>query len=176
MKYNKEKALLSTEEHLYFWINKPGSTVSKGCLSQWYGAKFKEGRITFHNCEQYMMYHKAILFQDNIIANKILGTIDAKEIKALGRQVRNFDETTWDLHKVRIVKQGNLLKFSQNEKLSVYLLDTGNRILIEASPYDKIWGVGLKETDLLIQNPDTWKGENLLGFILMEVRDELRRS
>jgi len=96
------------------------------------------------------------------------------QAKSLGRKVKNFDPKIWDEHKYEIVKQGNLLKFSQNEKFKTFLLATNNKILVEGSPYDKIWGIGMLESDSRAENPLLWNGENLLGFALMEVREELK--
>jgi ribA/ribD-fused uncharacterized protein len=98
-----------------------------------------------------------------------------KTIKALGRQVINFDEKEWDKVKYKIVLNGNYYKFSQNVDMLEALRSTGNKVLVEASPYDKVWGVGLDENNEKIYNPSYWKGENLLGFALMEVRDELKK-
>lgn len=89
--------------------------------------------------------------------------------------MKNFDPKLWNENKYQIVTQGNLLKFSQNQKFKDFLLSTGDKVLVEASPYDRIWGIGMLETDNRAENPLLWNGENLLGFALMEVRDELRR-
>ena len=94
---------------------------------------------------------------------------------ALGRKVKNFDEKKWNETKYSIVFAGNLLKFSQDENLKDFLLSTKNDIIVEASPYDKIWGMGMSADDEFVENPTRWKGENLLGFALMEVRDELSK-
>lgn len=121
-----------------------------------------------------MMTRKARLFNDHEILEQILKAETPNQAKSLGRKVRNFDPQIWDEHKYEIVKQGNLLKFSQNEKFKEFLLSTGDRILVEASPYDKIWGIGMLETDPKAHDPSQWNGENLLGFALMEVRDLLK--
>ena len=165
------------ENFLFFW--KDGSYKSgldKGCLSQWWSCKFKENKITFSSVEQYMMFKKAILFNDCVTANKILSYSDPKIIKALGREVKRYSQEVWDEHKVEIVKQGNVLKFTQNQDLREFLKATGDKILVEASPYDNIWGIGCNEEDKQAYFPNQWKGKNLLGFILMEVRDELRED
>ena len=103
----------------------------------------------------------------------ILIFLSPKKIKELGRLVRNFDSRIWDEHKAEIVLQGNILKFSQNPELKDYLLSTGYKILVEASPYDKVWGVGLRKENSAICSPQNWKGQNLLGFTLMEARDRI---
>lgn len=122
-----------------------------------------------------MMAKKAELFGDKETCSQILNCSEPKKIKALGRKVKNFDETIWNKVKYSIVLNGNYFKFTQNPELREFLLDTGDSILAEASPYDGIWGIKMRDTDENIFNPLKWKGENLLGFALMEVRDEIRR-
>ncbi len=154
--------------------------TEKDVYSQWYQSDFTEtypdGKsITFSCCEQYMMYHKAKLFKDDMIASEVLQETSQGRMKALGRKVENFDNKIWDQHKYSIVKQGNLLKFSQNADLKKEIMQTPDKdiVFVEASPYDKIWGVGLDKTDREVRNPEKWKGQNLLGFALTEVRNEL---
>lgn len=125
--------------------------------------------------EQYMMAGKAELFGDQEIRERILKCNNPKEIKALGRKVRGFDQKVWDRFKYAIVLNGNWCKFSQNRNLREFLLSTGDYILVEASPYDSIWGIRLAADSPEAQDPMKWRGQNLLGFALMEVRDELRR-
>ena len=122
-----------------------------------------------------MMYNKALLFDDKDIANEILNTNQPKAIKELGRKVKNFNDEAWDKMKYKIVFTGNYYKFSQNADLRNFLLSTKNKVLVEASPYDKVWGIKMKYDDENIENPFCWKGENLLGFALMEARDEIKR-
>jgi hypothetical protein len=97
-------------------------------------------------------------------------------MKAYGRAVRNFENDTWDKECYNIVKRGNIAKFSQNPKLGEYLKSTKNRILVEASPQDRIWGIGMSQSNPDAENPVKWRGRNLLGFVLTEVRDELLRD
>ena len=123
-----------------------------------------------------MMASKACLFNDEETLDHILKSSDPKEIKALGRQVKNFDKEAWDEAKYLIVLNGNYRKFTQNPALRDYLLSTGNRFLVEASPYDRIWGIGLAADDPRAMDSSQWQGENLLGFALMEVRDDIRRA
>ena len=125
--------------------------------------------------EQYMMAGKAQLFGDSEIREQILKCNVPKQIKALGRKVRSFDQKVWDKFKYAIVLGGNWCKFSQNRDLREFLLSTGDSVLVEASPYDNIWGISLAASSPEAQNPVQWRGQNLLGFALMEVRDELRR-
>ena len=122
-----------------------------------------------------MMAGKARLFEDTEAFAAIRACSDPKEIKALGRNVRNFDEALWDKMKYPLVLMGNYNKFVQNEDLRKFLLSTGDCVLVEASPYDHVWGIGLSADDTRAKHPRQWNGDNLLGFALMEVRDEIRR-
>ncbi|MEI0796540.1 NADAR family protein [Brachyspira pilosicoli] len=149
--------------------------VTKSSLSQWYIKDFKENDLLFNCMEKYMMYNKALLFDDKDIANEILNNNQPKAIKELGRKVKNFNDELWDKMKYKIVFTGNYYKFSQNADLRNFLLSTKNKVLVEASPYDKVWGIKMKYDDENIENPFFWKGENLLGFALMEARDEIKR-
>lgn len=148
--------------------------VTKSCFSQWYDCRFSVDGTIYHTAEQYMMAQKAILFQDANALKQIMGTDNPKDYKALGRQIVNFSAALWDREKYRIVLTGNLAKFAQNPELFQFLDSTGDQVLVEASPYDSIWGVKLAADDPAIQDPNAWQGENLLGFALMEVRDILR--
>lgn len=121
-----------------------------------------------------MMAQKALLFNDQKMFEKIIACNKPAEAKELGRYVTGFDEQVWNESKYEIVKNGNIHKFNQNAALLNYLLNTGDRVLVEASPVDRIWGIGLAQDDEDITNIYTWRGENLLGFALMEVRDFLR--
>ena len=126
----------------------------------------------FENSEQYMMYHKALLFYDYTKAQEILNTSDPKLIKKKGREVSNFDPMIWHEHAREIVFTGCLLKFSQNQEIQDFLLSTGEIMLAEASPYDNIWGIGICEKDAI--NGIRWRGDNWLGQCLMRVRFHLR--
>lgn len=147
-----------------------------GTFSQWKNSRFVEDGKTFTSAEQYMMYHKAILFNDSLIAEQILAVSNPKEIKALGRKVRNFNESVWNENKYEIVKNGNILKFSQNPRLKEELLSTRDSILVEASPFDSVWGIKLGEFDPNRFDPLKWRGENLLGFALTEVREIFKKE
>lgn len=122
-----------------------------------------------------MMAAKAELFRDQESREKILNCTDPKQIKALGRKVCGFKQEVWDKFKYSIVLNGNWCKFSQNRVLREFLLFTGDSVLVEASPYDNIWGIRLSISSPEAKDPLKWRGQNLLGFALMEVRDELRR-
>ncbi len=142
-------------------------------FSQWYRCKFTEGGHVFNCAEQYMMHGKALLFDDPDVATKILAADHPRDHKALGRKVRNFDDKLWKRDRERIVMAGNRAKFSQNPELLNLLLATKGTTLVEASPYDKIWGIGLAASDPRAQDSTLWKGQNLLGNILTTLRDEL---
>jgi ribA/ribD-fused uncharacterized protein len=145
-----------------------------GPLSQWQKTSFKDVQNIEYNCrEQYMMYQKALLFNDHQTATLILNAQTPKEQKALGRRIQNYVQKIWDLHKMGIVWQGNYLCFSQHKPLRDFLLSTGDKYLAEASPFDLIWGVGLRASDPLIYDSANWTGVNLLGEILMSVRSLL---
>ncbi len=178
MKYNIEwlKKLHNANEkikYIFFWGHRPSAngTLEKQCFSQWWECKFIADGIEYHTAEQYMMAQKALLFDDKKIFEKIMNASHPSEYKKLGRMIKNFDENIWNENKCDIVIKGNIEKFSQNEELKNFLKGTGKRILVEASPYDKIWGIGISASDERCYNPLKWNGENLLGFCLMEVRD-----
>lgn len=147
-----------------------------GYLSNWYLSEFTLQEITFTSAEQYMMYRKAILFNDANVAAKILSTDNVADIKKLGRAVRNYNEIVWNGMRQVIVFEGLLAKFSQSEELRELLLKTEDAILAECAVHDRIWGIGLSMTDENKNNMDKWRGTNLLGFSLMEVRNILRRK
>ena len=148
----------------------------KGRFSQWWTSKFiDEDGVEFRCCEQYMMYKKALLFGDNETASKIIEATDPSEHKRLGRLVKNFNEEIWNQHKERIVYEGNIRKFSQNEDFKDMLLSTENLILVEANGNDRIWGIGMFVDDPNIMKTELW-GENLLGKTLMKVREKLKNE
>jgi ribA/ribD-fused uncharacterized protein len=163
-------------DFLFFWGHRPQKSgkIGPSCFSQWWISDFKDEKHTYSSAEQYMMAGKALLFNDIEIFKQILKTNFPQKVKGLGRKISNFDEQKWLKKRFEIVKQGNLLKFSQNSDLKEFLLSTGNKIIVEASPVDAIWGIGLAKDHADAPNPAKWKGLNLLGFALMEVRDELK--
>ena len=173
----QEFAAGRTRELCLFWGHQPDQDgqLTKSCLSQWWMEDFWSIADTYLCMEQYMMAGKAALFGDEEIRKEILACSDPKRIKALGRKVRGFDQEVWDNFKYAIVLGGNWCKFSQNRDLREFLLSTGDSVLVEASPYDNIWGIRLAACSPEAQDPMKWRGQNLLGFALMEVRDELRR-
>ena len=144
-----------------------------GYLSNWYPSEFFVNGIVFSSMEQYMMYKKAVCFHDKEIADKILMTDDVVEIKVLGRLVANYNDNYWNGVRQIIVFEGLLAKFSQNEDLKTLLKATGNTLLAECAVRDRIWGIGLSMKDPDRFEIDKWKGQNLLGYALMMVREQL---
>lgn len=160
---------------LFFWGHTPQSDgiVDKSCFSQWWMSPFVVEGTKYSCAEQYMMAEKARLFGDGEMLAAILQAKHPKEMKAFGRAVRSFDKDVWDSQCYEIVKRGSLAKFSQDPGLEDYLKSTKNRILVEASPRDRIWGIGMGQSNPDAENPMKWRGRNLLGFALTEARDEL---
>lgn len=162
-------------DFLFFWGHANRTEkLAKSCLSQWYPASFIVDGAYYNCAEQYMMAEKARLFGDEDVRSQILSEYHPMAIKKLGRKVRNYDDAVWKARRFDVVVEGNMAKFSQNSKLGDFLLETGEKILVEASPNDDVWGIGLDENSAEACCPRKWKGTNLLGFALMEVRDRLR--
>lgn len=163
-------------KYLFFWGHRPSKdgTITKTCFSQWWESTFEVDGIIYNTAEHWMMAQKAKLFGDEEVFEKILKAKSPAEAKKLGRLIRNFDEAIWLSEREKVVVKGNFHKFSQNKELRKFLLQTDKRILVEASPVDTIWGVGLAADDPAIVHPEKWQGLNLLGFALMEVRDKLQ--
>ena len=182
MRYNVEKIKEivrknPTNEIIYFWGHTPNpKKITKSCFSQWYDVYFEVDGVQYHTTEQYMMASKARLFGDKDTWSEIMNANSPAEYKKLGRKVKGFDATIWDEKKLDIVIEGNKAKFGHNPDLKEFLLATGDSILVEASPYDKIWGIGMKASDPDCQNPNKWTGQNLLGKALMRVRNELKKG
>lgn len=146
-----------------------------GPFSNWASSTFIYNGVVYNTGEQYMMHMKALLFNDAETAKKIMGTSSPYEQKALGRIVKNFDKAQWEAVCLDIMVAGLTSKFSQNPAMLKALLDTGDTEIVEASPTDRIWGIGLAESDPLIWDKKNWRGTNWLGVVLMRVRDELRK-
>ena len=144
-----------------------------GYLSNWYLSKFTIDNVTFSSMEQYMMYRKAVCFHDESVAAQILATEDVAEIKALGRVVSNYDESLWNGIRQIVVYAGLLAKFLQNNELKEKIKVTGNAVLAECAVKDRIWGIGLSMKDPDRFDKTKWKGQNLLGYALMMVRESL---
>lgn len=155
-----------TEEMVLFW-------EADEIPCQWYPSEFTVDGIEYNCAEQFMMAQKALFFEDEDTYEEIMDTDDPEEQKRLGRLVQNFDEDRWSEVAIEIVTTGNYAKFDQNPELKEWLLSTGDKILVEASPYDPIWGVGLRENDPRILDREQWQGTNWLGEALSIVRDML---
>ena len=162
-------------ELLCFWGHRPQADggVGRGCLSQWWPCTFELDGGRYRSAEHWMMAAKARLFGDEAAASAIMAAGHPGKAKALGRQVAGYDEARWRAERFAIVVRGNLAKFSQDQSLGAWLLGTGDKVLVEASPVDRIWGIGLAADDAMTADPAAWPGLNLLGFALMEVRDQL---
>lgn len=154
-----------TDKYVFFY----GSIYS-----QWYLIDMVINDIKYNCCEQYMMHQKAILFGDFDTADKIMKCLDPKEQKRLGRTVKNFIRDVWENEKFQVLYEGNHAKFSQNKELLDEMLKTDKKIFVEASPFDRLCGIGLRENDENVNDPFNWKGQNLLGFALTLVKHELR--
>lgn len=163
-------------KYVFFWGHTPKheSGVGKHCFSQWYEAPFTVDGVAYPTAEHWMMAEKARLFGDGESLARILAAGNPGAAKQYGREVRGFDEARWNVARWDIVVRGNEAKFGQKPELGTFLVNTGERVLVEASPVDRVWGIGLAEDDARAQNPELWRGLNLLGFALMEVRSRLR--
>jgi ribA/ribD-fused uncharacterized protein len=163
-------------EFQHFWGHRPrkDGKIGSTCLSQWWLCDFELDGQRYLSAEQYMMAEKARLFDDAATRQEILATSDPGKAKALGRRVQSFDEDVWKAARFDIVVRGNVAKFGQNDPLRYFLLGTRDKVLVEASPSDCIWGIGLAADDANANNPSAWRGLNLLGFALMKVRSEQR--
>jgi ribA/ribD-fused uncharacterized protein len=144
-----------------------------GPFSQWEPSPFRVGGLSFTHAEQFMMYAKAVLFGDRVRAAGILAAATPKEMKVLGRAVDGFDPAVWDLFREGVVYAGSYAKFTQNPALCAALLATRGTTLVEASPYDKVWGIGLAEDDPRARDRAQWQGLNLLGRTLTRVREAI---
>jgi len=168
-------------KYLHFWghTSKNNQVVSKTCFSQWFSSSFEIDKISYPTTEHFMMAEKARLFEskgsnNSELISKIIAATHPQKAKQLGRQVEGFNNEVWNKYRFDIVVRGNYAKFIQNSDLAEFLIGTGNRVLVEASPVDSIWGIGLAEDHQDANNPFKWRGLNLLGFALMEVRERLK--
>ena len=142
-------------------------------LSNWYLSDFEVDGVRFSSMEQYMMYQKAVTFKDANTAEKIMRGSDFAKIKQYGREVSSYDDVVWNGIRQIVVYRGLLAKFSQNEELKQRLKKTGDAILAECAVNDRIWATGISMKDERRFEMDQWRGENLLGFALMQVRQPL---
>lgn len=158
-----------TDRFVLFW--QPPSP-----FSQWTYSEFVVDDVLYTHAEQFMMAEKARLFGDSAARARILATPDPRRQRSIGREVQGFSVGKWTEARADIVVRGNLAKFSQDPALREALLATGDRTMVEASPRDSIWGIGLRADDPRAQDPAQWQGQNLLGVALMEVRRRLGAS
>lgn len=147
-----------------------------GPFSQWACSNFVIDGVTYNTAEKFMMAQKSLVFGDHDIFNEIMKTNDPSEQKALGRKIKNFDKDVWEAKCKEIVYNGNYAKFTQNKSFYEALMATGDTELVEASPVDKIWGIGLSENDLRAQDKSQWQGTNWLGEIITQVREDLKKE
>lgn len=172
------RALVGTgvrPKYLHFWghVPKVPGRLDESCLSNWFPARFDVDGIGYPTTEHFMMAEKARLFGDLATREEILASASPGAAKSLGRKVAGFDEQTWIANRFGIVVRGNLAKFSQHADMGDLLRRTGTKVLVEASPRDRIWGIGMGKGHEDAGDPMRWQGMNLLGFALMEVRSRL---
>ena len=162
-------------EYLFFWGHTPHTPnqPDQACLSQWFPAAFEIDGVLYPTAEHWMMAEKARLFDDQEALHAIVQAEHPAEAKKKGRSVRNFNEQRWRQQRFNIVVRGNRAKFQQHPRLAQFLLATQPCILVEASPVDQIWGVGLAANHTDACQPKRWNGLNLLGFALMQVRSTM---
>ncbi|MGB1253881.1 MAG: NADAR family protein [Candidatus Promineifilaceae bacterium] len=165
-------------KYLHFWGHTPrkANVIDKSCFSQWFPSPFEVDNVTYPTAEHFMMAGKARLFGDDEMLANILAASHPKQAKGFGRKVRGYQQAVWEANRHKIVLQANIAKFSQNQAMGDYLRTTEARVLVEASPYDAIWGIGLRASHANAANPAKWRGLNLLGFVLMDTRSHLYRS
>ncbi|MFC8127972.1 NADAR family protein [Streptomyces sp. NPDC057302] len=164
-------------EYLHFWGHRPrrDGTLGSSCLSQWWLSPFTVDGVEYGTAEHWMMAAKARLFADPEAETAALTARTPAEAKKAGRLVRGFDGAIWERERFAIVVEGSVHKFASTQSLRSFLVGTGSRVLVEASPMDRVWGIGLAADDERAQDPQKWRGPNLLGFALMEARERLRR-
>lgn len=163
---------------LHFWghtARRDGS-IGPSCLSQWYPSPFVVDGVRYATAEHWMMAAKARLFGDAEAEQAALTATNPALAKKAGRLVRGFDDGTWQRERYGIVVEGSVHKFGADAALREFLLATGDRVLVEASPMDRVWGIGLAADDERAGQPDRWRGLNLLGFALMDARERLRTA
>ncbi|RII09614.1 Swarming motility protein YbiA [Streptomyces sp. YIM 130001] len=164
--------------YLHFWGHapRPDGRIGASCLSQWWASPFTVDDVRYATAEHWMMAAKARLFGDAEAERAALDARSPAAAKKAGRLVRGFDGTVWERERYGVVVAGSVHKFTADDELRAFLLGTGERVLVEASPHDRIWGIGLAKDDDRAEDPSRWRGLNLLGFALMEARERLRRT
>jgi ribA/ribD-fused uncharacterized protein len=178
---NALRSRVAAGEHfryLPFWGHRPRADggISAACFSQWYATPFEMDGVRYATAEHWMMAGKARVFGDADALARVLANDDPAAAKDAGRGVRGFDEAVWAGCRFDLVVRGNVAKFGQHPPLKAFLIGTGAQVLVEASPVDTIWGIGIAAADPQAQDPLHWRGQNLLGFALMAVRETLRNA
>ncbi|MGW3123294.1 NADAR family protein [Streptomyces sp. NPDC001107] len=165
-------------KYLHFWGHRARADgrVGQSCLSQWWPSPFTVDGVTYGTAEHWMMAAKARLFSDAEAERRILAAGHPSQAKKAGRLVRGFDEEIWERERFGIVVDGSVHKFAAHADLREFLVNTGDRVLVEASPVDRVWGIGLAADDEAAADPERWRGPNLLGFALMAARERLREE
>ena len=178
--YDREKLLSrmaagETLEFVFFWGHRPrpDGSIGPSCCSQWFDAGFAIDNVQYATAEHYMMAEKARAFGDTQALEQVLASSSPEEVKKIGRRVKNFNADVWNERSIEVVLQANIAKFSQNPRLGKWLRATGATVLVEVSPEDAIWGIGLHRDDPRAKDPSVWPGKNLLGFAIMTARDHL---
>lgn len=176
-KYNLDYAIQNGRklDKIYFWSGTPFSKtkIDESCFSNWFRMSFSKDGYEFKTMEHYMMFQKAMVF-DTTMLESILKAPSPKEAKRLGRLVDNFDGEIWADGAMKIVEDGLFYKFISNHGIKNFLLDTEESLIVEASPFDRIWGIGMGSGERGVDDPFNWKGQNVLGFALMNVRDRIK--
>jgi len=158
---------MQNDKYFFFWKHR---------LSQWHIVNFKVDSYTYNCCEQYMMQRKALLMGDFEAADEIMREKNPANHQALGRKIQGFNQDLWNASKYGIVRDGNLARFTQSAECRELLLATGDKEICESSPHDLVWGCGLSKEDPLILDKNNWRGQNLLGKVLTEVRETLKEE
>ena len=163
-------------QFVFFWghTQKVEGVADRSCFSQWFERRFELAGTSYRSAEHWMMAQKARLFSDTEALRQILDAATPSEAKALGRAVHQYDDAAWAKRRFEAVVEGNLAKFGQHADLRALLLATGDAVLVEAAPRDQVWGIGLGAANPKAADPASWRGQNLLGFALMAVRERLR--
>jgi len=162
-------------KYLHFWGHRPrpDGQVGASCLSQWWPSPFTVAGVEYATAEHWMMASKARLFGDEEAERRALDAPNPALAKKAGRLVRGFDDAIWERERYGIVVDASVHKFAAHADLRAFLLGTGERVLVEASPLDRVWGIGLAADDERATDPERWRGPNLLGFALMAARERL---
>ncbi|MFE7765096.1 NADAR family protein [Streptomyces sp. NPDC057438] len=161
--------------YLHFWGHRPQADgrIGASCLSQWWPSPFTVDGVEYATAEHWMMASKARLFGDAEAERRAVAAAGPAQAKKIGRLVRGFDEALWERERFAIVAEGSFHKFAAHSDLRAFLIGTGRRVLVEASPLDRVWGIGLAADDERAMDPARWRGPNLLGFALMAARERL---